>query len=146
PMEARLVGQLPEGEGWQFEPKWDGFRCLVIDMRGGVELRGRSGKSLTRYFPEVAARIAALAGGPFVLDGELVIPLGDALSFEALQLRLHPAESRIRRLARETPASLILFDCLVSPNGVLLGEPLTRRRAELESIFASFRSREGLSL
>src|SRR5260221_4173801 len=133
-MEARLVESLPRDPGWQYEPKWDGFRCLAFRSGDGVELKAKSGKPLGRYFPEVVRMLAALAPTRFVLDGELVIPLGDALSFDALQMRLHPAESRVRKLAAETPASLILFDCLMAADGApLLDAPLTERRAAPEA-------------
>src|SRR5690348_1361570 len=102
PMEALLAAELPEGDGWQFEPKWDGFRCLARRDGADVTLTSKSGKPLARYFPEVAAMVAELKPKRFLLDGELIIPSGDALSFEALQLRLHPAESRVRKLAAET--------------------------------------------
>ncbi|HYR66637.1 MAG TPA: ATP-dependent DNA ligase, partial [Reyranella sp.] len=94
-MEARQVDALPKGDGWQYEPKWDGFRCLAVRAGGRVDLTGRSGKSLARYFPDVVSALAALAPKRFILDGELVIPVGGTLSFEALQLRLHPAETRV---------------------------------------------------
>src|SRR5688572_1528683 len=115
PMEARLVDVLPSGAGWQFEPKWDGFRCLAARDGSRVEMSAKSGKTLARYFPEMVEQIAALPvrDDSFVLDGELAIPVGPTLDFEALQLRLHPAESRIRKLARETPAIFILFDLLI---------------------------------
>ncbi|MFL5006055.1 MAG: ATP-dependent DNA ligase, partial [Microvirga sp.] len=129
PMEAKLVDDLPSEPGWQFEPKWDGFRCLAFRAGDEVDLRAKSGKPLARYFPEVAAMLRALAPDRFVIDGELAIPDGDTLSFDALQMRLHPAESRIRKLSVETPAILILFDCLMTPHDeVLLGEPLGARR------------------
>jgi ATP-dependent DNA ligase len=135
PMEARLADRLPEDEGWQFEPKWDGFRCLVFRAGGEVDLRAKSGKPLTRYFPEVADHVRELTARHCVLDGELVIPQGEALSFDALQMRLHPAESRIRKLAGETPARLVLFDCLVDKkNNSLLALPLSHRREALEAI------------
>lgn len=133
PMEAKLVDSLPEGPGWQFEPKWDGFRCIAYRAGDAVDLRAKSGKPLGRYFPEVVAAVAALPEEAFVVDGELVIASGDQLSFDALQMRLHPAESRIRKLAKETPALFILFDLLSrGHDGLLTGEPLSRRRAELE--------------
>lgn len=135
PMEAKLVEALPDGPGWQFEPKWDGFRCLVFKQRGDVVLQSKSGKPLARYFPEVAAAIAALKVEDAVLDGELLIPVGDALSFEALQMRLHPAESRVRKLAAETPAQLMLFDCLWH-EAALADRPLAERRAALEAFHA----------
>src|SRR3982750_4423228 len=112
PMEARIAETLPEGKGWQFEPKWDGFRCLAQRDGDEVTLTSKSGKPLARYFPEVVHMLRALKSRQFLLDGELIIPVGDALSFDALQLRLHPAESRVRKLAKETPADLMLFDLL----------------------------------
>src|SRR5262249_1367865 len=112
PMEALLVEDLPESEGWQFEPKWDGFRCLAVRADDQVELFAKSGKPLGRYFPEIVELVRRLPIEEFVLDGELAIPIGNTLSFEALQMRLHPAESRARKLAAETPAVLILFDIL----------------------------------
>lgn len=140
-MEARLVEALPDEPGWQFEPKWDGFRCLAFKKHGEVTLQSKSGKPLARYFPEVAAVIAALPAEQVVLDGELLIPLGPTLSFEALQMRLHPAESRIRKLSVETPARLMLFDCLWSPErGLLADRPLAERRAVLEAFHAEHRS------
>ncbi len=136
PMEARSVDALPEEPGWQFEPKWDGFRCIAFRDGGEVELFAKSGKPLGRYFPETVSLVRSLPGRSFVLDGELGIPVGDTLSFDALQLRLHPAESRIRKLAAETPAILILFDIPVAPEGErLLHAPLTERRGALESFF-----------
>src|SRR5258705_13806468 len=99
PMEARIVDALPVTGGWQFEPKWDGFRCFAFRDHDAIELRAKSGKSLTRYFPDVAAALLDVRVERFVLDGELAIPIGDSLSFDAVQLRLHPAESRVRKLA-----------------------------------------------
>jgi ATP-dependent DNA ligase len=146
PMEARLVEALPEGEGWQFEPKWDGFRCLAFRHGDAVALMAKSGKPLARYFPEVEAMIRALPADPFVIDGELVIPTDHGPSFDALQLRLHPAESRIRKLAAATPATLVLFDCLMTPDAPdLAAAPLSERRAALEAFFARVR-RDGLRL
>lgn len=138
PMEARAVAELPTGTGWQFEPKWDGFRCLAFRDGDSVELRAKSGKSLSRYFPEVIAALAALPVERFVIDGELAIPAGNSLSFDALQMRLHPAESRVRKLAAATPAILIAFDCLVDNEGRgLLEQPLSQRRVALEEFFAA---------
>ncbi len=138
-MEAKLVDELPEDEGWQFEPKWDGFRCLVFKRGGEVLLQSKSGKPLARYFPEVAAAIAALPVARVTLDGELLIPVGASLSFEALQMRLHPAASRVRKLSVETPARLMLFDCLWS-DGALDDRPLAERREALEAFHAAHRS------
>jgi ATP-dependent DNA ligase len=140
-MEARQVAALPSGDGWQYEPKWDGFRCVAVREKGKVELIGRSGKSLARYFPEVVAGLARHAARDhaardFVLDGELAIAVGNELSFEALQMRLHPAASRIERLSRETPAVLIVFDMLHAPDGrELAALPLRERRKALEAFF-----------
>ena len=133
PMEAKLVDSLPGGEGWQYEPKWDGFRCLVFRDGESVELQSKAEKPLGRYFPEVVESARALPADRFVLDGELIIPVGGVLSFEALQLRLHPAESRIRKLAAATPAQLMLFDCLELDGRPLAAEPLADRRAALEA-------------
>src|ERR1700760_4418586 len=116
-MEAKLVAALPDGPGWQFEPKWDGFRCLAIKSGKAVSLLAKSGKSLARYFPDVAATLAALPQKRFILDGELVIPVDGALAFDALQARLHPAESRVRKLVALAPAHLVLFDCLQDADG-----------------------------
>ena len=136
PMEAKLVAQLPTEGRWQFEPKWDGFRCLAFRDKTGVVLQAKSGKSLTRYFPEVSAAFAALKAKRYILDGELLIPVGRTLSFEALQMRLHPAQSRIDRLARETPAIFMAFDLLEGDGGKnYVGEGLRVRRAALETFF-----------
>jgi ATP-dependent DNA ligase len=146
-MEAKLVENLPEEEGWQFEPKWDGFRCLAFRAGLDVELQSKSGKSLARYFPEIVAALGVLPLDRFVLDGELAILAGGALSFDALQDRLHPAESRVRKLSAETPAMLILFDCLATEaDGRVLDEPLLRRRAALERFFASLGDQSSLRL
>jgi len=136
PMEARSAESLPADGGWRFEPKWDGFRCLAFRSGGEVELRAKSGKSLGRYFPDVTAKLAAMKGDPFVIDGELVIAVGGAFSFEALQMRLHPAQSRVLRLAAESPAAFMAFDCLLDGRGKSLIEaPLIARRAALERFF-----------
>ena len=135
PMEAKSADRLPTGTGWQFEPKWDGFRCLAFKSGGSVELRAKSGKSLSRYFPEMVAALERAPADGFVLDGELAVPVGDSLSFAALQDRVHPAESRVRKLSAETPALLILFDCLFARDaGPLLAEHLATRRAALERV------------
>src|SRR5580658_8376811 len=132
PMEARAEAELPVGAGWWFEPKWDGFRCLAFRDAGEVILQAKSGKPLTRFFPEVAASLAALDERQFVLDGELLIADGASFSFEQLQMRLHPAESRIRRLAASDPATLALFDMLQDVDGRdLRAEPLSRRHKAL---------------
>lgn len=147
PMEARTAEVLPNGAGWRFEPKWDGFRCLAFRSGAQVALRSKSGKPLERYFPDVAARLAAVPVDRFVVDGELAILVDGRMSFDALQLRLHPAASRVARLADEQPAGLILFDCLASADGASLMEaPLARRRETLLSVWAGFDHPPGLSL
>jgi ATP-dependent DNA ligase len=147
PMEATSAAELPEGPGWQFEPKWDGFRCLAFRAGDEIELRSKSGKPLARYFPDIAGLLLGQAEERFVLDGELVIPAGEGLSFEALQLRLHPAASRVAKLAAAQPASLILFDCLMDRHGAsLIDAPLTERRAELEAVHGRFGGEPRLQL
>jgi ATP-dependent DNA ligase len=133
PMEAETVKELPSGAGWQYEPKYDGFRCLAHRHGKRVHLQSKNQKPLERYFPEVVRGIEEIAEDKFVLDGELVIVGG---SFESLQLRMHPAESRIRKLARETPAQLIVFDLLARSGLSLLDPPLADRRRELEGFMA----------
>jgi ATP-dependent DNA ligase len=135
PMEAKLVDALPEGGGWQYEPKWDGFRCLVYRDGGEVYLQSKAGKPLGRYFPEVVDSVLQMRADRFVLDGELIIPVEGHLSFDALQLRLHPAESRVKRLAAETPAQLMLFDLLFHKETSYLAAPLERRRQALETVY-----------
>jgi ATP-dependent DNA ligase len=132
PMEALLAAELPDGDGWQFEPKWDGFRCLARRDGDEVTLTSKSGKPLGRYFPEVVEFLGSLKDRRFLLDGELIISVGDVLSFDALQLRLHPAESRIRKLSMETPAELMAFDLLEADGKSLTSEPLEARRDALE--------------
>ena len=147
PMEAKLVDSLPEGSGWRFEPKWDGFRCLVYKDGAAVAMQSKSGKPLGRYFPEVVALIEGMAADRFVIDGELIIPIGGVLSFDALQMRLHPAESRIRKLAAQTPAQLMLFDCLAEARqGSLLERPLSERRDALERLHAGEKDSPSLQL
>jgi ATP-dependent DNA ligase len=143
--EAMLVAELPTEPGWQFEPKWDGFRCLAFRAADAVEIKAKSGKSLSRFFPEVLDNLRALPTPQFVLDGELVIPVEGNLSFDALQMRLHPAESRIRRLAQETPAVFVAFDCLLrKARQPLLERTFKERRSALETFFA--RAHAGISL
>jgi ATP-dependent DNA ligase len=135
PMEAKSVEALPTGEHWKFEPKWDGFRCLVFKAGREVDLRAKSGKSLARYFPEMMETVRSINTDDFVLDGELTVPNGETLSFGALQDRVHPASSRIAKLSVETPALLILFDCLATAKtGSLIGAPLADRRSVLKQM------------
>ena len=131
-MEALLAAELPDGDGWQYEPKWDGFRCIARRDGDAVDMVSRSGKPLGRYFPEVLEILGKTKEKSFVLDGELIIPIADRLDFEALQMRLHPAESRIRKLAKETPAQLMLFDVLEIGSRGFDERPLHDRRGALE--------------
>ena len=147
PMEAKLVSELPKDTGWQYEPKWDGFRCVAFRAGDEVEIKAKSGKSLSRFFPEVLENLRALGAKTFVLDGELVIPFNGGLSFDALQMRLHPAESRITRLSVETPATYIVFDCLLRKTGQsLLAKPFEDRRAALEAFIEGVGEHSGLSI
>jgi ATP-dependent DNA ligase len=147
PMEAQPVEALPNGAGWQYEPKWDGFRCLVYRDGRKTELRSKSGTTLNRYFPDLVDAIGALKAKRFVLDGEIVVPVDGRLSFSELQLRLHPAASRIAKLAAAHPARLMVFDLLLGPDGpALLAVPLAERRAALERFFADLNDHGALEL
>jgi ATP-dependent DNA ligase len=138
PMEAKAADALPDNSGqWQYEPKWDGFRCLAFKAGDEVDLRAKSGKPLGRYFPEVVAMLRDLKSQEFVVDGEIVIEVDGSPSFDALQMRLHPAESRIRKLSVETPARLMLFDMLASADTSLMDQPLSARRQALEAFVKS---------
>ncbi|GLS34111.1 ATP-dependent DNA ligase [Mesorhizobium albiziae] len=130
PMEAEQVDELPRGRGWLYEPKYDGFRCIAFRDGGTVHLQSKKQKSLNRYFPEVAAGLARVKAERFVLDGEIVIP---GQSFETLQLRLHPAASRIAELSGKFPARLIVFDLLAGDSGPLIAHPFADRRAALKA-------------
>jgi ATP-dependent DNA ligase len=136
PMEALLVEELPTGEGWQFEPKWDGFRCVAVRDGEEVALWSKSGKPLGRYFPEILAMFARLETKRFILDGELLIETEGTISFDALQARLHPAASRIEKLSLATPARFVAFDCLAEDDLALGEAPLAKRRAALEALLA----------
>lgn len=137
PMEARSRPALPRDGSWRYEPKWDGFRCLVFKAGDRVELVAKSGKSLNRFFPEVVERFARLPETTFALDGELLARDGDAFSFEVLQARLHPAASRILRLSQETPALFAAFDMIADVDGAdLRPEPWTTRHARLEDFMS----------
>lgn len=131
-MLAKRVDDLPPGEGWLFEPKWDGFRTLIF--RDGEELfiQSRDGKPLDRYFPELAEILKAGLPGRCVLDGEIVIATGEGLDFDALQLRLHPAASRVKKLAAEMPSSIVFFDLLAEGDDDLRETPFADRRRRLE--------------
>ncbi len=132
-METRPLARIPEGREWSYEPKWDGFRCIAFREGGDVELQSKSGESLTRYFPEIVAALLDCGRQKFVTDGELLIPSGDGADFDALLQRIHPAESRVRTLARETPAVYVLFDLLVDDRSAVYERTLEARRARLES-------------
>jgi ATP-dependent DNA ligase len=131
PMEAELVRDLPDGDGWQYEPKWDGFRGLLENGTGELRLWSRNARPLLRYFPELAPLAKLLPAGS-ALDGEIVIERGGVLDFDSMQMRLHPAESRIRKLSAEIPARFVAFDVLVWKGEEAWREPLAKRRARLE--------------
>lgn len=136
PMEAKSVKEIPEGKEWLYEPKWDGFRCLVFRKGDEVLMQSKAGQPLARYFPELVAAFRELPAKQFVLDGEIVIFVGSQPSFDDLLLRIHPAESRIRRLAAETPASYLAFDLLVDERArSLIEKPQRLRREALEDFF-----------
>jgi ATP-dependent DNA ligase len=135
PMEARLVDELPTGKSWQYEPKWDGFRCLAFRDGDKVELMSKAGKPLSRYFPDLVETLLSLKPKQFVLDGEIVSTVDGAIDFDELLLRIHPAKSRVEKLAAEHPATLIVFDLLVDARGKsLVGLTLDDRRDALESL------------
>jgi len=137
PMEAKLVGTLPQGTHWQYEPKWDGFRCLAFKDGGDVDLRSKAGQPFNRYFTELVAAVGALDAPRAVLAGEIVVPVGPVLSFDELLMRIHPAESRVRKLATEHPALFVVFDLLVDARGKsLTALALAERRARLEAFMA----------
>src|SRR6202795_2122255 len=139
PMEAESATDLPAGPEWQYEPKWDGFRCIAFRDGPCVDLQSKSGKPLTRYFPELAAALLALKPKQFVLDGEIVIPVDGPLSFDELLMRIHPASSRVLKLSREHPSVFIVFDLLVDEKGKSLVKlPLEKRRKELERFAKKF--------
>jgi len=145
PMEARVVDEVPAGPEWQYEPKWDGFRCLAFRDGDGVELRSKSGQSLTRYFPELAGALRSLKAKRFVVDGEIVVPSDGGLSFDALLQRIHPAKSRVERLSRETPSVMLVFDLLVNARGTdITAKPLAERRKQLVEFAKTNFARQGV--
>ncbi|HYW71192.1 MAG TPA: ATP-dependent DNA ligase [Pyrinomonadaceae bacterium] len=134
PMEAKSVEKLPSGETWHYEPKWDGFRCIAFRDGDHVDLQSKSGQPLARYFPEVVEALQALPARQFVIDGEIVVPVKGKFSFDDLLMRIHPAASRVRKLAQETPAKLIVFDLLVDDRArPLVDTPLEPRRKKLDA-------------
>jgi ATP-dependent DNA ligase len=135
-MEARSVGSIPEGDKWQYEPKWDGFRCLLVRDRDAVTMYSKSGQDLTRYFPEIVAAARTLREEGFILDGEIVVPVRGQFSFDDLLQRIHPAVSRVRKLAEEVPALYLTFDLLKKGRKILATTPLEKRRPQLEEFAA----------
>src|ERR671929_934592 len=137
PMLSSAADALPRGPGWQFEPKWDGFRTLVFRDGDEILLQSRDEKSLNRYFPELIEPLREQLPARCVLDGEIVVAKDDALDFDALQLRIHPAQSRVKLLSREIPASIVFFDVLYDGERDLRTVPFEERRARLESLLKS---------
>jgi ATP-dependent DNA ligase len=131
-MEAKSVDEIPIGDNWQYEPKWDGFRCIAFRDRDKVYLQSKAGQPLARYFPDVVEALGKLPAKEFVIDGELAIPIGGRLSFDELQLRLHPAASRVQKLAQAHPAIFIVFDLLAQDRQSYLKRPLRERRPLLD--------------
>ena len=146
PMEMRSVDAIPVGPEWQYEPKWDGFRAIVHRDGDDVAIVSKNGQPLSRYFPEIDAALAAVRRDHFSLDGELVVPRAGALSFDALQQRIHPAATRVAMLARTTPAYFLAFDLLREDDGELIALPLRERRARLERFAAAFPNAGALRL
>jgi ATP-dependent DNA ligase len=147
PMEAKAVEEIPRGENWQYEPKWDGFRCLAFRKGDEVLLQSKAGQPLARYFPELVAALLKLKPQQFVLDGEVVILRDGHLWFDDLLLRIHPAASRIQKLSQQTPATYLLFDLLVDEQSKSLVElPLLERRQRLERLFRSLGRQQSIRL
>ena len=146
PMEARQVAALPDTPGWQYEPKWDGFRCIGHKDGRNVSLVSKSGKDLGRYFPEIEQLLVGANRRRFIVDGELCIPDGTSTSFEALQMRLHPAASRVAKLSADTPAVFIVFDLLSIDGKDVRDNPLSERRRRLECLVAALTDKDLLRL
>jgi len=141
-MEAAPATSLPFGEQWQYEPKWDGFRCLAFRDRKKIDLQSKSGKPLTRYFPELVAALARLSANTFVLDGEIVIPIDGHLSFDQLLMRIHPSKTRVDKLSQQTPCLFIIFDLLVNPEAKALTKlSLEKRREQLDQFASKYLKR-----
>ena len=136
PMEARAQTKLPSGDAWIYEPKWDGFRCIAFRDGSDVALQSKSGQALERYFPEIVEAVLSISAKRFVLDGEIAIELDGSLDFDALLQRIHPAASRIKKLALETPARYFVFDLLAESGKLLAEQPLEVRRERLEDFAA----------
>jgi ATP-dependent DNA ligase len=139
PMEAKNAAKIPTGPEWQYEPKWDGFRCLAFRDGGTVELQSKAGQSLTRYFPELVKALSDVKARKFVLDGEIIVLVQGKLSFDDLLQRIHPAASRVAKLSHDHPAQFVLFDQLADDRGrSLVDQPFAKRRATLESFVAKY--------
>ena len=137
PMLSKRIAELPAGRTWIFEPKWDGFRAVVFRDGDEILIQSGDGKSLNRYFPELLEPLRTQLPARCVLDGEIVVAKSGGLDFEALQLRIHPAATRVRFLSEEIPASIVFFDLICEGDRDLRREPFQRRRQELESLLAS---------
>lgn len=143
PMEALLVVHLPEGHQWRYEPKWDGFRCLASRRNTSVTLWSKSGKPLERYFPDIVGILEKLPPRHFLLDGELLVKGESGYSFSDLQMRLHPAASRVNMLAQKQPATFVLFDILETDQGMnIMSAPLSERRRILERFWEKYCQKE----
>src|SRR5437764_5284379 len=139
PMEAQPASELPAGPEWQYEPKWDGFRCLAFRQGKRIDLMSKAGKPLTRYFPELVQALAKLSAAQFVLDGEIVIPVDGTLSFDQLLMRIHAAASRVNKLSESSPCIFIVFDLLADSRGQsLVKTPLEERRQELQEFAKAY--------
>jgi ATP-dependent DNA ligase len=147
PMEAESAREIPTGPEWQYEPKWDGFRCLTFRDGDKIELQSKSGQSLTRYFPEIVDAVHRVKAKKFILDGEIIVPIGSELSFNDLLMRIHPAESRVRKLAKDHPAMLIVFDLLADERGRALNQKtFAERRAQLEEFAREYLTNGSIQL
>ena len=141
-MEAKSVEKLPVGDNWQYEPKWDGFRCIAFRDGDKVDLQSKSGQPLARYFPELVDALLKLKPKRFVIDSEIVVPVEGKFSFDDLLMRIHPAASRIKKLSQETPAKMIVFDLLVDDRGKsLVGLALKERRKKLDAFAKKYFSK-----
>ena len=146
-MEAKSVDSVPVGDQWQYEPKWDGFRCLAFREDSKIELQSKSTQPLSRYFPELINALGSLKSKMFILDGEICVPAQSGFSFDALLQRIHPAVSRVQRLASETPAIYVVFDLLAGEDGrSLLAKPLRERRRRLEQFAAAYFDNDSIRL
>jgi ATP-dependent DNA ligase len=145
PMEALLVDQIPDGTGWQYEPKWDGFRCLAFRDGDSVYLQSKAEKPLARYFPEVVDALRGVKAKQFVLDGELAVPVNRKLDFDQLLQRIHPAATRIKKLSTDRPSIFIVFDILADARGrAVMNRPLKERRSVLEDFADRYFADDGL--